>query len=155
MKRLVIVPMLSKYVSGVVTVDNPQESCLSTEPSSCSPCFLRDLNLQVSGSNIYQQSVNYKYEHFLNELNGKYGMNANMETGLSSSLIDMKDYNSNMGYIVVDLSRRLSYDDGTPLSLQLSCVIASAKELDLLCFVTYDKTISIDLATGQKIDNPK
>jgi hypothetical protein len=155
MKRLVIVPMLSKYVQGGVSIDNPQESCLSTEPSTCSPSWIKDFNVQLSGSNIYQQNVQYKYESFLNELNGKYGLNANLETGLCSSLIGMADYNANYGYIVVDLSRRLSYDEGTPLSVQIQGVIASAKELDLLCFITYSKTMSIDLSTGAKVENPK
>ena len=41
---------------------------------------------------------------------GKFGINAGMEDGLSSSLISLKDYNSNYGYIVVDLSRRYDYD---------------------------------------------
>jgi hypothetical protein len=56
--------------------------------------------------------------------------------------------------MVVDLSRRLSYDDQTPLSVQIQGVIASAKAMDLLCFISYNKTMSVDLNTGQKIANP-
>jgi hypothetical protein len=147
MKRLVIVPMLSADANHPA----PQESLYSCEPSTCSPCFIKDFNVQLSGSNVYQQNIQYKYEHFLNELNGSYGVNGNLETGLSSSMLDLKDYQSNFGYMVVDLSRRYSYDEGTPMSVQIQGVIESAKELDLLCFITYSKSISIDLNTGARI----
>ena len=154
MQRLVIVPMLSKYTnSNNILVNTPQESCMSSEPASCSPCFIKDFNVQLSGSNVYQQNISYKYESFLNELNGKFGVNANMESGLCSSLLNMDDYNSNFGYIVVDLSRRYAHDDNVPLSVQISGMIESAKELDLLCFISYTKQLSIDLLTGQKVDS--
>jgi hypothetical protein len=185
MKRLVIVPMLSKElkkdtiivpgalasaevpasvgnvgspavpevieVKGDVLVPNPQESIFASEPATCSPFFIRDFNVQVSGSNIYDQNVQYKYEHFLNEMNGVFGLNANMETGSCSSLINMTSYNNNCGYLVVDLSRRFSYDNNTPLSIQIQGLIESSKELDLLCFIEYEKSMTIDMATGALI----
>jgi hypothetical protein len=154
MKRLVIVPMLSKYTNANnILVNTPQESCMSSEPATCSPCFIKDFNVQLSGSNVYQQNISYTYESFLNELNGKFGVNANMEADLCSSLLNMEDYNSNYGYIVVDLSRRYSHDENTPLSVQISGIIESAKELDLLCFITYSKSIAINLLTGQKVES--
>jgi hypothetical protein len=64
----------------------------------------------------------------------------------------MKDYHSNYGYIVVDLSRRYSYDEGTPLSVQIQGLVASAKDLDLLCYITYAKSITVDLSTGARLD---
>jgi hypothetical protein len=155
MQRMIIVPLMSKYTPvGGVNVDSPIESCLSTEPATCSPLFLSDFNVQLSGSNIYQQNIQYKYEHFLNELNGKFGVNANMESGLCSSQINMDDYHSNFGYMVVDLSRRYSHDDNVPLSVQISGKLNSPKEMDFLCFIEYNKTITIDLATGQKVEPP-
>jgi hypothetical protein len=112
MKRLVIVPMLSAHAaSNGELIPAPQESCFSSEPSTCSPCFIKDFNVQLSGSNVYQQNIQFKYEHFLNELNGAYGVNGNLETGICSSLISMADYNANLGYLTVDLSRRYEYDE--------------------------------------------
>jgi hypothetical protein len=170
MKRLVIVPLLSQHLNNVidtaadpaanppvaevshnVLISNPQESIFASEPSTCSPCFIRDFNVQVSGSNIYDQNIQYKYEHFLNEMNGCYGLNANLETGSCSSLINMSSYVNNCGYMVVDLSRRYSYNDNTPLSIQIQGFIESAKQLDLLCFIEYEKSITVDLSTGARI----
>lgn len=150
MQRLVIVPMLSKSANGAGHW-TPQESPFTSEPSTCSPCFIRDFNIQLSGSNLYKQNIQYKYEHFLNELNGSQGVNANLTDGLCSSLIDMKDYHNNFGYIVVDLSRRYAYDDQVPMSVQIQGNLASVKNLDLLCFITYQKDVTIDLITGQQV----
>ena len=150
MQRLVIVPILSASGNGARTIP-PMESPYASEPSTCSPHYIRDFNVQLSGSNIYKQNVNYKYEQFLNEMCGNYGTNANQVTGLSSSLISQKDYNENYGYIVVDLSRRYSYDNETPMSVQINGIIASPKALDFVCYITYLKDTTIDLMTGQEI----
>ena len=150
MQRLVIVPILSASGNGDLKIP-PQESPYASEPSTCSPHFIRDFNVQLSGSNIYKQNVNYKYEQFLNEMCGTFGTNANQVTGLTSSLISQKDYNENYGYIVVDLSRRYSYDNETPMSVQINGIIASPKALDFLCYISYMKDTTIDLLTGKEL----
>lgn len=144
-KRLIVVPMLAKSTntSGVL----PSESPLCSAPATVSPHYAQ-LNAKVSGRNIYPQNVQYKYEHFMNELNGKYSENGGMFRGASSGLISFKDYQSTYGYFVVDLSRRYEADDHTPLSLELFGDIKSA-ELDLLCIVEYEKDCMIDVKTGQ------
>ena len=150
MQRLVIVPILSASGNGTLKIP-PQESPYASEPSTCSPHYIRDFNVQLSGSNIYKQNVNYKYEQFLNEMCGTFGTNANQVTGLSSSLISQKDYNENYGYLVVDLSRRYNYDNETPMSVQINGIIASPKALDFICYITYLKDTTIDLLTGQEL----
>ena len=151
MQRLVIVPMLNKEHNGTLKLV-PQESLYASEPATCSPNYIRDFNVQLSGSNIYNQNIQYKYENFLNELNGNYGVNSNLETGVCSSLLSMADYNSNYGYIVVDLSRRYDYDEKTPMSVQIQGFVEGTKALDFLCFITHTKEMSIDLNTGAKIE---
>lgn len=148
MKRLVIVPMLTADVNGTLKIE-PQSSPYSSEPSTTSPYFIQNFNVQLSGSNVYQSAITYKYESFLDEMAGAYGVNSGKETGVCSSLISLKDYESNYGYIVVDLSRRYDYDDMTPLSVQVNGTVASPKALDLFCYIEYEKDITVDLATGQ------
>ena len=150
MQRLVIVPILSASGNGTLKIP-PMESPYASEPSTCSPHFVRDFNVQLSGSNIYKQNVNYKYEQFLNEMCGTFGTNANQVTGLSSSLISQKEYNENFGYLVVDLSRRYNYDNETPMSVQINGIIASPKALDFICYISYLKDTTIDLMTGKEL----
>lgn len=148
MKRLVIVPMLSSSSNGTLNIDE-QSSPYSSCPCTTAPHFIQNFNVALSGSNVYQNSITYKYETYLDEMNGVFGVNSGKEAGVSSSLISLKDYESNYGYIVVDLSRRYNYDENTPLSVQISGTVASPKALDFLIYLEYEKDISINLATGQ------
>ena len=150
MKRLIIVPTLNKDVpTGANVKFAPQESMFSSEPSVCSPCYIRDFNVALSGSNVYSQGIQFKYETFLDELGGgKFGVDAGLSVGTSSSLISLKDYESNYGYLVVDLSRRQKYDDNTPLSLEIKGTVASPLALDLLVFVEFERDVEVDLTTG-------
>ena len=47
MQRLVIVPMLSRGANGALGLV-PQQSPYASEPSTCSPCFIRNFNVQLS-----------------------------------------------------------------------------------------------------------
>jgi hypothetical protein len=146
---LVILPLLGKTSNtlGVSAV----ESIFSSEPATCSPCLLKNFNIAISGQNIYQNHIQYGYETFLNEV-ATLGVNAGMETGVSSGQISLKDWHNNFGYRVVDLSRRYSYDEHTPVSVEVTLNVASPKDLDLMCFITYNKEITIDLATGALVE---
>jgi len=156
--KLVIIPMISKNSEAVATDGNgsllysAQESPFTTEPSTCSPCHISDFNVVVAGSNVYNQLIQYKYENYLNEMNGTFGVNANTETGACSSLISLEDYQNNYGYIVVDLSRRKNYDDKTATSVEIRGTISSAKNLDLLCYIVYSRDLKIDVVTGGVIE---
>ena len=146
--RLIIVPMLTATANGTFA-KSPSESCFTNEPSSCSPHYISDLNVSMSGTNLYQQSVKYKYEHFVNEVQGKFGELAGMHTGVSSGLISLKDYENTLGYIVVNLGRRHKYDDHTSVSLEIQGTVNSPKALDLLCFVEFDRDMTIEMASGE------
>jgi hypothetical protein len=152
MTRLVIVPVLSGSNNGTLTI-NPLHSPFTQEPSYCSPYLLENFNVQISGSNIYQQNQEYSYEMYLNEMNGAYGVNANMVDGTSSSVISLRDYHNTYGYIVVDLSRRLPHDNNTPMSVQIQGKFANDKDYDLYCFICYEKDITLDLSTGGLVSN--
>jgi hypothetical protein len=151
MKRLVIIPMIDKSANGS-TLNSPQESVYATEPCTTSPTFIRDFNVSLSGTNIYSNNIQYKYESFLNELNGNFGVNSNLETGVCSSLISMEDYNNNYGYIVVDLSRRYNFDEKTPLSVEIKGFNEGVKQLQFMCFITYTKEMTVNLNTGARIE---
>jgi hypothetical protein len=147
-RRLIIVPMLA--ADG--NVPAAHESCLSTEPSTCSPCFIKNFNVVVGNQNHYAEDMEFKYMNYLSELNGNYGINHNQVTGLTSSMISQHDFNQNYGYIVVDLSRKYASDDNLPLNIRITGQNVSHKALNLHCFLEYNKDITIDIATGERQD---
>ena len=149
-KRLVIIPVLSATGNGTLAIE-PQSSPFTADGvGTTSACRISDFNVQLSGSNVYSTNpINYSYEHFLLEQDGNDGVNGGKEMGTSSGQISLKDFESNYGYIVVDLSRRNKFDDNVPLSVQVSGTVSSAKPLDLLCYIEYEKDVTIDITTGQ------
>jgi hypothetical protein len=154
MKRLLIIPMLSESSNGNANFKlTPRTSPFSTEPSTTSPYYIDKYNVKLSANNVYPEDLNLDYNHYLNELNGNYALNANMETGSTSSLISMIDYNSIYGYILTDLSRRNKIDDNMPLSVEIRGRLNSPKTLDFLCYIIYEKDITIDIVTGAIIKN--
>jgi hypothetical protein len=152
MKRLICVPCIASTANGSTTHKfSPCISPFTTEPSTCSPYLIQDFNIQLGGLNLYQNGRNYNYETFLDEMNGKYGMESNMTTGMCSSRISLNDYNNNYGYLVADLSRRAPEDDMVSISLQVSGKVTSLLPLDLFFYIEVEKTIVIDLKTGQMV----
>jgi hypothetical protein len=155
MKRLIIVPTISQNGTGETTRNgagvDPRQSPFDTVPSTCSPYILENLQVQIANQNVYANPVNYSYEMFLQEMNGKYGVESSLFAGVSSSRISMQDYIELYGYIVVDLKRKYSSDESVPLSVSISGKIKSLRNLDFLCFIEQEKNITIDVATGQRL----
>lgn len=149
MKRLVLVPYLSAASNGTLGVEPTISPYCADAVATCSPHLISNFNVRVAGSNLYQSNITYKYEHYLNELNGKQGVNAGMEDGFSSGQISLKDYESNYGYIVCDLSRRYEYDENIGMSLDIQGTITSGKALNFHCYIEYEKDITLDITTGE------
>jgi hypothetical protein len=153
MKRLICVPVVASTANGSAADKfSPCISPFTTEPSTCSPYLIQNFNIQLGGLNLYQNGRNYNYETYLDEMSGRYGIESNLTTGLCSSRISLNDYNNNYGYLVADLSRRSPEDNTVPISLQVSGKVTSLLPLDLFFYCEVEKTITLDLHTGQMIN---
>ena len=150
-KRLIIVPMIAKSANGAAgSLFKPTISPFASEPATCSPYSISNLQVFVSGNPLYSTVLNYGYEHFLNEMNN-FGLNSNLVTGLVSSRISLRHYLNNYGYIVCNLGRRLPEDSTTSVSLEVAFKITSALAMDFYVFVEQEKSISINLVNGSRI----
>lgn len=92
--------------------------------------------------------MNYKFDNFIQEFNGKQGVNGSREYGVSSGLINLNDYQGVFGYYCVDLSRHTKEDVDKPFSVRITGNIKSPKAMDFLCFWTVQKEVIFDIATG-------
>ena len=151
MKRIIVVPTLSASGNGAMQ-QLPCTSQFCSEPATPSPCFIRNMNVLLGGSPVYTKNIRYKYETFLDEVEAKFGVQAGRDTGLSSSLISLSDYESNYGYFVCDLTRRFDIDRDEPVNVRITGTIESAKNLDFLVYIEFEKEISFDLSTGAVVD---
>ena len=144
--RMIIMPLVSRDIAGVKMSQLDSPYCSSPCVVAPHNCFF---NLKLSGRNLYTSPKQLKYETFLEELHGKYGVGAGLEKGQSSSLISMKDYNNTFGFVCFDLKHRHLEDYHTPVSYELMVSNMGAKELELLVYIEYEKDCIIDISTGQ------
>ena len=147
-KRLIIIPFLAASANFGMS---PLSSPFSTEPSTTSPCLITSFNVSVNNVNIFPNDISYSYDHYLQELNGQYGINGNQVSGLTSSRLNMNDFENNYHYLVVDLSRRLPEQDLISSSIKIRGKVSSPLLLEFHCFIETEKIIEIDVMTGALI----
>lgn len=149
LKRLIIVPYLT--VNGSIGWDSV--SSPFTEDGLChpAPCTIQDFNVSVSGVNVYSTTRKFKFEQYLDELDCAYGVEGGTQDGVRTGLFGLQDYESNQGYIVVDLSRKSEPDETVPVSIEISGVNKGTQDLEFLCYMEIEKDIKIDVITGMKL----
>ena len=147
-KRLIMIPIITK--EGNFGLD-PMSSPFTTEPATCSPNIITNFNCALNNVNLFPNNITYSFDHYLQNMNGQQGVNANMVRGLVSSRINMSDYQNIYGYICVDLSRRVPEMDLVNQSVRVRGRVSSNKPLNFLCFIEVEKILELDVMTGTYI----
>lgn len=152
-KTVIVIPYLNKASNTTLTGVPVYQSPFTTEPGTTSPfCALTNFQVQVSGLNIFSQNQAYDYEQFLTEVTPQNALNGSKATGISSGLISYQDWQHGYRYYVADVSRRLPLDDTVPKSIQVSGTVNCGKTLDLMVFVEYERSITMDMETGAVLE---
>jgi hypothetical protein len=156
-KTVILIPVLQASANsidnaGAVQVA-PHQSPFSSEPGTTSPLIaLTNLNIQIAGINQFLQNELYDFEQFVNELAPQNALNGGLVDGLVSGLISEYDYSMMYRYYVCDVSRRLPAEDQVPKSVQILGQNVSNVAITLFVFIEFEKSITIDLITGAKLD---
>jgi hypothetical protein len=141
-----IFPFITASSNGDIGVSQLL-SAFDTAPATYAPLFeAYDTQIIVSGTNLWQNSMNYNYQNFVQEISQFSTLNGNSISALGSGLITQTMWEQTYGVIVADLSRRVA--DSTPKSISFKMTIKSKKAVDLYCFVEVLKSLTIDLQTG-------
>lgn len=150
-RKVIVIPVFNNAAGNAATASlNPAQSFFDTVPASTSPlAALTNFNVQISGQNMFQQNELYDFQQFLDE-HARTGINGGVfDSGIQSGLIGFKEWTHNYRYYVCDVSRRLPAENNVPKSVVISGTNGCGKILDLYCFVEFQRTLTIDLETGQ------
>lgn len=151
-KQIVVIPMLQASANPITVATAPYLSPFATEPATTSPLVaLKNFNIQLAGVNMFVQNEDYDFEQFKNQLSRQNAINGNLVDGLTSGLISENDFQTLYRYYVCDVSRRLPAEDAVPKSVQILGVSKCQKAISLFTFIHFERSIEIDLQTGQKI----
>lgn len=148
-KRLIIIPYYTRTANVGLTGVPVYQSPFASEPGTTSAyAAVTNLQVQVSGVNLWSAPVDYGWDMYKNEVSPAYSISGGLQLGMTTGLVSEQDWTIGYRYIVADLSRRLPADDDTPKSIQVSGTISSARALDLLFFIEFDRSIDVDTATS-------
>jgi hypothetical protein len=152
---------LNRYnasVSGVATpfgadplLTSTILSPFSTAGATPDPIQLGNFQILISGNTLFQQQLQYSFEDFYEQMVSINQLNGGITTGLASGLIGFKEWNYLYRYYVGNASRILPSEEGMARSVQIQAINKSSKSIDLMCFVVYEKSITVNMSTGQEI----
>lgn len=148
---IVIIPQITAASNGLANL-YPYQSPFDTSPHTTMPlASIINFNIQVSGTNVFQQNFNYDFEEFQNELAHLNALNGGLTTGLTSGLVGFNEFQYGYRYYAVDLKRRMPSEDASPKSILVTGQNNTEKSMDLICFIGYQREITIDLQTGELV----
>lgn len=151
-KSVLILPFHTAILPGTVDLPVYQSPFDPAGTGPTSPlCLLTNFNVVVSGQNAIYNTERYSFEQFNNQLYGVNAVNGGMTDGLTSGLINSLGFEMEYCYYYVDVSRMLPVEESVPKSVQIVGQNASAKSVNLWCFVEYGMEVSIDLLTGARV----
>jgi hypothetical protein len=161
-RYLLICPFLSSVVNGSTSftqftagfaVGSPMNSPFSSAPGTCGPQLaVTNFNVLVSGVNIYQSNLNYRFENWLQEIRGSNAVNGGLTQLISSGLLSQTDYENGYPFIYVNLERKASQaNDDISRSIQIIGTNASSVNVDYYCIIGYEREITVSTSTGSLV----
>lgn len=142
---ILIVP----YVASTATFsfgDYAWKSPFDTAPGDAHPLSLTNLQVNVGGQNILQSSLNYNYEHFLEQLVYCEQLTS-ADFGVTTGLFSAAWWNSNR-YYYVNIERSNLTDKLQPRSINVSFTNNNNVPIDVLIFTFVSKQLTLDVETG-------
>jgi hypothetical protein len=151
MKSVLLVPFYTATSLGLPCPEyqSPYDpaGCGQTAPMVA----LNNFNVVVSGQNMLYNTQRYSFEEFSQQLYGQNAVNGGMTDGLTSGLIDFYAFKHTNCFYYVDVSRMLPVEESVPKSVQIIGQNATARSIDLWCFIEYALDVSIDILTGARV----
>jgi hypothetical protein len=149
-QSVLVIPFITPASNG--TSFNTLLSPFTTSGATPDPCPLNNFNILISGVNLFLNNQLYDYEQFLQELSSSNQLNGGLTTGLASGLISESDFSRGMRYYYGNASRMLPSEEGVSRSVQILGVNQSLVAVNLMVFVEFKKSMTIDISTGARID---
>lgn len=148
-QSVLVVPFLSSIANvGLRGVLSPFSSAGATPD----PIPLSNFNILISGVNLFLNNEDYDFEAFTHQLQSANQLNGNLTTGLTSGLIGRNEFSHLYRYYYGNCSRSLPSEEGVSKSVQIVGKNSSQLNIDLMVFVEFKRSMTIDISTGARIE---
>jgi hypothetical protein len=152
--KVLVLPYFTAIANGgAVTPLSPFNSpfdgagCGVTSPL----CLLSQFQVVVSGANALYNTQRYSYQEFMEQLSGANAINGDETDGLTSGLVGQLDFETAYNYYFVNVGRCLDVEKAVPKSVSIQGQNMSGKAIDLIVFLAYEQTISVDVLSGSRV----
>ena len=149
-QSVTVIPFLTAGANG--TSVNTLLSPFATSGATPDPITLTNFNILVSGINLFLNNQYYDYEQFNQELKSSNQLNGSLTTGLASGLIGEDMFSRGMRYYYGNCARVLPSEVGVSRSIQIQGQNVSLVACNLMVFVEFKRSITIDISTGARIE---
>jgi len=135
------------YSAGSVTTFAQALSPYDPAPASSAPISLLNLQVAIGGQNVLQNTLNFTYENFLEQVTLYEKINAG-DLGLSCGLINQNYWENSYRAYYVDCTRGNISDLLSPRNVNVSFTNNSNVTIDVLVFTEYFSDFVVDVETG-------
>jgi hypothetical protein len=152
-RKLVGIPVISGTTNfaGTAGTISTLASPFTSSPCTTAKSPVLNWNVLLSGSNLWQNNMNYTFEQFSQQLY-KTGINSGSSLGMSSGLISQNDWENGYRFLLADISRTPSEaTDNIMKSIQVVGTNSGDKAIDIYWFLFFEREITIDIQTGSLI----
>jgi hypothetical protein len=144
---VLIVPFLGAVTGTNGGLGDAQwKSCFDTCPCTTSAVSLTNLQVAVGGQNVLQSTLQYGYEHFLEQVNLAEQLTSS-DFGISTGLIN-QNYWENSKWYYVNVERGNAADKLNGRNINVSFTNNSNVPIEAMIFIFYSDEIAIDVTTG-------
>jgi hypothetical protein len=144
---VLIVPFLGAVTGTNGGLGDAQwKSPFDTCPCTTSPVSLTNLQVAVGGQNVLQSTLQYGYEHFLEQVNLAEQLTSS-DFGISTGLIN-QNYWENSKWYYVNVERGNAADKLNGRNINVSFTNNSNVPIEAMIFIFYSDEIAIDVKTG-------
>ena len=150
-RNLYIIP----FLSGSSTIPSPFNSPISSAPITCTPCRLKNFNIQIGGQNIFTEPQNFNYQFYNNNaLSIMADINGNsLKSKFFSGQITKSMWEN--GYNVYTINLQKCTDEITDslmksfqLIFQVESSTVTTVSYDFYYMITYQSELALDRSTG-------
>jgi hypothetical protein len=150
-RNLYIIP----FLSGSSTVPSPFNSPISSAPITCTPCRLKNFNIQIGGQNIFTEPQYFNYQFYNNNaLSIMADINGNsLKSKFFSGQITKSMWEN--GYNVYTINLQKCTDEITDslmksfqLIFQVESSTVATVSYDFYYMITYQSELGLDRSTG-------
>ncbi|KAG3233977.1 hypothetical protein PI124_g20964 [Phytophthora idaei] len=150
-KYVVVLPFAEQTSSFTTTAVQEFQSPFDSDPWTLQPgSSIRNFNVRIGSSQVFDISRDYDFYHFTNEIAKIGAINGDLTPELVNGLLDYQTWSLSNHMLIADVSRLTEKD--IPQSIQIQGTNAGCQGVNLLVLVISEQELSYDRLTGEVLE---